>query len=100
MNNMAPHNPRMQRIVEELSEYDFCIKYQPGKFNEAADCLSRMDKKEAPDEETSKSLPKDFVVLKKVDGGGDSMVEALMIGMNEVLENEKLPDDHHQLRGF
>ena len=84
MNNMAPHNPRMQRTLEELSEYDFSIKYQPGRSNEAADCLSRMEKMEVPTEEADKTLPKDFRLIQKVDGGGDSMVEALMVGMKDI----------------
>ena len=76
---MAPHNPRMQKMLEELSEYDFSIKYQPSRSNEAADRLSKMEKMKVPAEEA-----KDFRLIQKVDGGGDSMVEALMVGMKDI----------------
>ena len=37
MYNMSVHSSRIQRTLEELSEFDFEIRYCPGKYNEAAD---------------------------------------------------------------
>ena len=43
LNSMSVTNPRLMRTIEELSEFDFEIRYQPGIDNEAADYLSRME---------------------------------------------------------
>ena len=38
---MSRDNSRLIRIMMELEEYDFEIRYIPGKQNNAADTLSR-----------------------------------------------------------
>ena len=99
MNNMAPHNARVQRIMEELSEYDFDIKYQPGKLNEAADCLSRLpvENNEIVCEDTE-GIPQSLKILEKVEGGGDSMFEALIIAMKYVEDESLVPKSTLDLR--
>lgn len=102
MQNMSPHNSRIRRTLDELSEYDFDIKYRPGINNEAADCLSRInvDTNETitlPDD--YKEIPKGLKLLQKVDGGGDSLFEALIIALKDAYEdNIDIPETHYELR--
>ena len=44
LHSMAPHNSTIRRTLEEITEYDLEIRYRPGLMNEAADCLSRMER--------------------------------------------------------
>ena len=99
MQNMVPHSSRIQRTLEELSEYEFQIKYQPGAQNEAADYLSRFNVKSEESKIEIEGLPKELSVVEKVDGGGDSIFEALLIAMKYTIEDEDiLPENHAQLR--
>ena len=98
MQNMAPHNSRIERTLLDLSEYDFEIKYRKGSDNEAADYLSRVAHKQN-EKLQPEGLPKDMKVLQKIDGGGDAMFAALLEGMKFTLDDEdSLPGNHLQLR--
>ena len=90
MHNLAPHSSRIQRTLEELGEYDFQIKYKPGAENCAADYLSRLEAKERECETVQYELPKHLKILKKVDGGGDSMVEALYLAVEDCFEDKAI----------
>ena len=98
MNNMAPHNSRIQRTLQELSEYNFNIKYQPGIFNQAADALSRMDTNLDDGNEVKDEIPKELRIFQKVEGGGNSMFLSLLLAMQEELNRNDLPTDHLELR--
>ena len=65
MHNMAAQKARVRRTLEEISEYDFDIKYIPGVKNDAADFLSRMGSVEEESVQGITGLPKDFRVLQK-----------------------------------
>ena len=98
MYNMSAHNARIQRTLEDLSQYDFEIKYVPGVQNEAADFLSRMENPQQ-EQNVEGGLPKEFKILQKVEGGGNSLFEALLIGMeNGWREYQEFPENHLQLR--
>ena len=103
LHNMVSTNSRLVRTVEELSEYDFEIRYRPGSDNEAADFLSRLNERvETSIDPDYKLLPKELRVIEKVDGGGDSMFESLWLVLNDAeVENNfgaPLPEDHIELR--
>ena len=48
--NLQIVNMRLARTLRELSEYNFIIKFTPGRANTAADALSRMENLGPPDE--------------------------------------------------
>ena len=101
MHNMSVHSSRIQRTLDELNEFDFEIKFYPGNLNCAADFLSRLGTGvEISDEPYTFHLPKGFKVLQKVDGGGDSMFEAALIALKDVLgeDSPSIPDSCHSLR--
>ena len=88
----------------ELAEFDFEVRYRPGTSNEAADFLSRLSepKKEEIEGIDAKFLPKELKMICEVSGGGDSMMESLLIAMKEAVDNEEinieLPKKHIDLR--
>ena len=45
-------------------------------------------------------LPKELTVLKRIDGGGNSLFEAVLVAVRDTLDDEglSLPDDHFALR--
>ena len=99
MHNMAPHSSRVQRTLEELSEFNFIIKYLPGVDNVAADVLSRMKEEDIVDDEDYEELMEEFRVIEKVDGGGDSLFEAVWICIKDLGRKDwDLPKDHLELR--
>ena len=42
LHNMRLVDSRLARTLEDLSDFNFVIKYTPGKLNVAADSLSRL----------------------------------------------------------
>lgn len=105
LNNMSIYSSRMRRTLNELSEYDFEIKYRPGPLNQAADILSRMDSSNhsliTMDEDYNK-LPKEFQVISKVDGGGDSLFQSFVISFKYERDDEDdrdhFPNSHSEHR--
>lgn len=101
LNNMAKENSRLMRTLNELAEYDFIIRYRPGRDNEAADTMSRiMNVPESDDYECLDLLPTGLVVYKTVDGGGDSFFVSLQICLNDIADdlNVTVPDNCDELR--
>ena len=93
MYNMSPHNSRVQRTLEDLAQFNFKIKYLPGRENEAADILSRLEVEEQRQQEEedceSVGLPKGLKVSEKIEGGGNSMFKAVVSAMQDVFEEEE-----------
>ena len=84
LSNMKLVDTRLARTLEDLSDYNFEIRYTPGKDNAAADCLSRLYAQPCVTVEAENCLvpgrlSPDLYVAKEVSGGGDSLFESLHI---------------------
>lgn len=99
MNNMAPHNSRIYKTLQDLADYNFKIVYRPGKFNVAADYLSRLNSNNNEEDRIMDTnvIPDNMKVLQKIEGGGNSMFQAIYVAM-ECLPDVDLPTSHHELR--
>ena len=90
LHNMQQENSKFMRTINDLSDYDFVIKYRPGSENEAADAMSRIVPKIAGSEDelvNQYKLPKGFQVIKEVRGGGDSLFESVVICFEALRED-------------
>ena len=104
MCNMAGTNARIMRTLQELEEFNFEVRYRPGKDNQVADILSRIEKTPnlTKSSEVTTAVPEGLHLIRCVQGGGNSLVESLW----EVLRNHKflrdsdtlLPSDCQALR--
>lgn len=77
--NMKNRNSRLVRTLEYLSDFQFTVRYVPGRENLSADLLSRLGP--PPDlgsGEESLELPEGFTV-REVPGGGSSLFEAMSL---------------------
>ena len=91
LNNMKLVDTRLARTLEDLSDYNFEIRYTPGRENAAADCLSRLYVPPCLPSGAEGSLvpgrlPADLYVAKEVPGGG----EALFVSLHILSERVKL----------
>ena len=100
MYNMNTSSARIQRTLEELSQFDFDIRYLPGVKNEAADFLSRMDNTMMTEDNQETSFPDNLCIVEKVDGGGNSLFEALIICIKRLQDTDDIqqPLDHLEMR--
>ena len=103
MQNMAREDKRVYRTLEDLSDFDFEIRYCRGRDNVAADALSRMGVADQKNEEVDDGyLPVGLKVLQKVEGGGNSMLLSLMASLNHhanfIDGDMKIPESPQQLR--
>ena len=88
MHNMTNRNSRIMRTFNDLSEFNFEVRYKPGKENIVADVLSRLHPSEDHTLSTAVSdfvIPEGLQIIKKIDGGGDSLVLSFLC----VLTNHK-----------
>ena len=81
LNNAALVNSRLARTLDDLIDFRFEIRYIPGKENSAADYLSRMKALDETDHVAvdSNLLPDGLEVITKIDGGGNSLFESLLV---------------------
>ena len=79
MSNMSKQNTRIIRTMNELAEYDFDVRFRPGRDNFVADTMSRLyTPPEIEDhEELGPQLPEGIYVSKPAVGGGNSLVDSL-----------------------
>ena len=80
------------------------IRYIPGPQNEAADTMSRIIASIPPKESTNvkeNELPPGFRLIEKIDGGGDTMFQSLLVVLKDLSELHTelvIPDNHVDLR--
>ena len=102
LNNMSQDCGRLTRTFNELAEYDFTIRYKPGKDNIVADNMSRiMSSDDSNDCVTcdDEYLPKGLRVSAEMRGGGNSFFESLIISLESVKDKSQvLPEDQLRLR--
>ena len=81
LQDMKMIDSRLSRTLEELSEFDFIVKYCPGDQNVAADWLSRLPgtPTQSPVCDTPYSkLPAGLKVNSEMKGGPDSLIDSLV----------------------
>ena len=85
LQNMKLVDSRLARTLEDLSDYSYTIYYKPGVENIVADSLSRIPLGEVEDPELTvpDQLPAGIKLIQKVEGGGDSLFESLIICLKE-----------------
>ena len=103
MQTMAREDKRIYRTLEDLSDFDFEIRYCRGWDNVAADALSRMGVADQEYEKVDDGyMPAGLSVLQKVEGGGNSMLLSLMANLNHcenfINGDMKIPESTQQLR--
>jgi len=104
LQSMSHECSRLMRTFSDLAEYDFEIKYRPGKDNEAADAMSRII--DVPSTEEYEELvsgcllPKGLKLIREVKGGGDSMFVSLKDCFDELKEEKDMviPESALELR--
>lgn len=101
LHNMARENSRIMRTLNELAEFDFIIRYRPGRDNEAADTMSRIVGPMPEDQQglEANELPSGLKHIGKVDGGGNSLFESLRLCLEDADELDVvIPDSALDLR--
>ena len=103
LHNMQMVDSRLSRTLSDLAEFNFNIKYLPGKENTAADCLSRMyngDHSGVPLINDVTDLPVGLVHDGPlITGGPNSLIESLLRGLH-TLEIPDVPVSHLILRNI
>ena len=102
---MSKQNARIMRTLNELAEFDFEVKYRPGTQNAIPDTLSRLrSTNESPALSEIQPLPKGLEVMNNVPGGGDSMVDSILLALDHVHRNVDpeilVPDSTDDLRNI
>ena len=79
LSNTKCISSRLARTLEDLSDFDFKVKWIPGHSNIVADALSRMHESVLDSSHSKKTLNALGESLEeiKMEGGGDSLVNAL-----------------------
>jgi hypothetical protein len=86
LHNIARDNSRLMCTMVDLAEFDFIIKYRPGKDNTAADTMSRVINApvDSEDDPPADILPKRLSLIKSVEGSGDSLFISLHACLSEI----------------
>ena len=106
LHNASHHNSRLSRTLDDLKDFEFELRYKPGRDNIVADYLSRIC---VPNSDASDTvlddptlLPDGLEVIRQVEGGGDSMVQSLYIVLQHHRKHcdpeIKVPITFHKLR--
>ena len=92
LQDMKMVDSRLSRTLEELSEYDFVVRYCPGEQNAAADFCSRLpgpSLPSVPDHDLS-SLPAGLKVYREMKGGPSSLIDSLYVCLEHLYEVSNL----------
>ena len=95
---------RLARTLEDLSDFDYVVEYMPGNKNELADLMSRIPGSEDESDKLvidPEYLPKGLVKGKECKGGGDSMFEGVLYGLQDLMKDgfvERVPESVMELR--
>ena len=104
LNNMKILDSRIARTFEDLADFDFEVRYRPGKDNTIPDILSRLHENSevgAQNKEVTtdpKWLPEGLVIMKLMPGGGDSLFGSLHYILQIEQKDLKFPETVQQLR--
>ena len=101
LHNMKLVCSRLARIVEELAEFVFEIRYVPGQYNTAADALSRIGVKgESLDgNDVNYDVPNGLILNGcPVPGGGDSLFVSLLRSLRQLTMPQRMPSSELELR--
>ena len=108
LHNMRIVDARLARTLEDLANYNFEIRYVPGKKNVAADTMSRfihLNNENDNQKVLNGVLPEGLYVIDQIPGGGDSLFHSLVVSYKRLLQNRnpeehisKVTEDHKQLR--
>lgn len=102
LNNMKFVDSRLARTLEDLADFEFKIRYTPGSSNLAADALSRLSVPlfGVPDvkSEFFAKLPSGLSVIKDIPGEGDSMLDSLLVLLEEISLNLSFPESSMKSR--
>ena len=103
LHNMRLVDSRLARTLEDLSDFNFVIKYTPGKLNVAADSLSRLRPLNGVEENCGAAnikLPSGLQIDGfPVPGGGNSLFQSLHIALTKAVDdNGRLPSTNFELR--
>lgn len=101
LHSLAITNSRLMRTLNDISDYDFEIRYRPGKENIIADAMSRLGKGSTNNElNVTHGLPEGLMVLRRIEGGGDSMFLALQACLEDlgVSAGTVVPEGDKELR--
>ncbi|CAF1981662.1 unnamed protein product, partial [Rotaria magnacalcarata] len=93
LSNTKCISSRLARTLEDLSDFDFDVKWIPGHSNIVADALSRMHESNLDSSRAKETLNVLGESLKeiKMEGGGDSLVHALSYFLTgNILDSAKL----------
>ena len=101
LSNMKLIDGRLARTLENLADFSFIIKYTPGKFNQAADALSRLPVKTSQDQvssETLSTIPEGLMMNdQETPGGPDSMIQSVLKNLPDVTD-KPIPKNTGELR--
>ena len=105
LHNLKMTDSRLARTLEDIGEYNFHIRYKPGAQNYLADALSRVAGGTIADEihYSRNEMPENFSHIRRVDGGGDALIESILLALKNVLVTKThlrspIPDTTDELR--
>ena len=100
LDSMKMIDARLARTLDDLSGFDYIVKYYPGKLNTVADWLSRLPcaSAEIVEPDDGSKLPMGLHLYSEVPGGPNSMLESVIICLKHLHEDSDRVPTIHKLR--